>query len=373
MVAEKRWGDAKEFYTKGIAALKSAPASQVEGPASEDEQRKEREKERNLEEACYVNRALCNLELRMSFTPPPSHLSSPNPQSPKPLKKPETQLTPHPPTSTENYRSTLHDTQHTLHLNPTSQKSLYRASLALLALSALPTTPPTTSETHLTTAIDLVARGIALTSPTLTSTNISSPPSPQNTAFTTLRARLLAAQSLLQTTARKRETQEEAKRREKMVLNAALHARGIRVRFTDRGGGGPDLEDAGICLRPDPGSAMSEVWFPVLVLYPCHGRSDFLKGVGETSSWGEVVGTVLEEQPLDWDVEGEYILGGVQCFVETKEGGVMKVGMKVRLLDVLAGGKVEVVDQVVRVFVVPRGRLEGWVAEMKARKERKKS
>ncbi|KAL8765129.1 MAG: hypothetical protein Q9194_006675, partial [Teloschistes cf. exilis] len=32
MVAEKRWGDAKEFYTKGIAALKAAPAAQVESP-----------------------------------------------------------------------------------------------------------------------------------------------------------------------------------------------------------------------------------------------------------------------------------------------------------------------------------------------------
>ncbi|KAI4255678.1 MAG: hypothetical protein LQ352_002459, partial [Teloschistes flavicans] len=62
MVAEKRWGDAKEFYTKGIAALK-VPATHVEASASEDEQRKEREKERKLEEACYVNRALCNLEL----------------------------------------------------------------------------------------------------------------------------------------------------------------------------------------------------------------------------------------------------------------------------------------------------------------------
>ncbi|KAL9583677.1 MAG: hypothetical protein Q9212_002564, partial [Teloschistes hypoglaucus] len=63
MVAEKRWGDAKEFYTKGIAALKAAPAAQVEGEDSEDERRKEREKERKVEEACYVNRALCNLEL----------------------------------------------------------------------------------------------------------------------------------------------------------------------------------------------------------------------------------------------------------------------------------------------------------------------
>lgn len=70
MVAEKRWVDAKEFYTKGIAALKAPlPAAQVESPASEEEQRKEREKERKVEEACYVNRALCNLEIRTIHGP----------------------------------------------------------------------------------------------------------------------------------------------------------------------------------------------------------------------------------------------------------------------------------------------------------------
>ena len=71
MVAEKRWKDAKEFYTKGILALKKKP-EQREGQSissntgDDTEQEKEREKERKIEEACYVNRALCNLELGTS-------------------------------------------------------------------------------------------------------------------------------------------------------------------------------------------------------------------------------------------------------------------------------------------------------------------
>jgi len=73
MVKEKRWKDAKESYTQGLGALsrkvdasnkatvdeKKADAK----PASEEEKETERS-----EEALYVNRALCNLELSTSIT-----------------------------------------------------------------------------------------------------------------------------------------------------------------------------------------------------------------------------------------------------------------------------------------------------------------
>lgn len=78
MVKEKRWKDAKEFYTQGLGALsRKADASgrstgdeekaAVE-PASEEGKEAERLKEQNVEEALYVNRALCNLELSTSLT-----------------------------------------------------------------------------------------------------------------------------------------------------------------------------------------------------------------------------------------------------------------------------------------------------------------
>lgn len=70
MTRAKRWKDGKEFYSKGIAALaqgkysNAAPHAQADErsePSGDDEKRKEKE----LEEVCYVNRALCNLELSM--------------------------------------------------------------------------------------------------------------------------------------------------------------------------------------------------------------------------------------------------------------------------------------------------------------------
>jgi hypothetical protein len=61
----KRWSDAKEYYNKAIAALKAPPTKEQleEEAGKEDEEKKKR---RQLDELCYVNRALCNLELSMS-------------------------------------------------------------------------------------------------------------------------------------------------------------------------------------------------------------------------------------------------------------------------------------------------------------------
>jgi hypothetical protein len=69
-VAEKRWFDAREFYSKAIAALKGpkVPSHLEEGNPMlkvvelEDDETIER-KERALEESCLSNRALCQLEM----------------------------------------------------------------------------------------------------------------------------------------------------------------------------------------------------------------------------------------------------------------------------------------------------------------------
>lgn len=70
VVKLKRWKDGKEFYTKGLAvlvqrekdrSLKSPDEAGKRLSIAEDEA--EIGKEKELEEICYVNRALCNLEI----------------------------------------------------------------------------------------------------------------------------------------------------------------------------------------------------------------------------------------------------------------------------------------------------------------------
>ena len=72
MARAKRWKDGKEFYTKALAALKQTqgvPLSAEDGSLSVEldiDPVSEAKKEKEIEEACYINRALCNLELRIT-------------------------------------------------------------------------------------------------------------------------------------------------------------------------------------------------------------------------------------------------------------------------------------------------------------------
>ena len=87
---EKKWTDAREYYSKAIVALHSddyegnkvgggdggedgddevgAPEIDLTKDRVVDVVEEER-KERAIEEACYVNRALCNLELSTYWSP----------------------------------------------------------------------------------------------------------------------------------------------------------------------------------------------------------------------------------------------------------------------------------------------------------------
>lgn len=58
---EKRWIDAKEFYTKALAVV-TTKIDKWDKPENPEEDEKLL---RQVEEASYINRALCNLELSM--------------------------------------------------------------------------------------------------------------------------------------------------------------------------------------------------------------------------------------------------------------------------------------------------------------------
>lgn len=65
----KQWKDAREFYTKGIQAVRGQVKVE-EGPDMKvteiEDEEAEAEKERSIEEACLANRALCNLEMSIA-------------------------------------------------------------------------------------------------------------------------------------------------------------------------------------------------------------------------------------------------------------------------------------------------------------------
>jgi hypothetical protein len=148
-------------------------------------------------------------------------------------------------------------------------------------------------------------------------------------------------------------------------LQQALKIRKIMTRTT---GQPPDMEDAAIALTPDPVSLTSTLTFPVVLLYPLHLQSDFIKAFGEEQTLLGHLGYLL---PLPWDENHEYTLKDVEAYMETREGGLIKWGKKVPLLKVLSGGKVDVLDGVVRVNILPTKRASEWIETVKARMGKK--
>lgn len=237
----------------------------------------------------------------------------------------------------ENYRSTTLDCGSALRLNPRNIKAFYRSSAALLALDKIPE------------AEDAATRGLAI--------------DPDNKSLQQVASKIGVRREVVERIAATKRAEEERARKEKQILNAALLARQIRTRKTNQP---PEMEDAGIRMSPDPLSPESMVEFPTVFLYPMEAQSDFIKAFSEMTTIADHLSYIF---PLPWDRKMEYTLDNVECFMETVTKGLIKAGKKVPLLQVLSGGKVEVVDELVTIYVVPLSKTGAFIAEMKARKE----
>lgn len=236
----------------------------------------------------------------------------------------------------ENYRSTTLDCASALKLNPKNVKAYYRSAMALLALDKV------------AEAEDAASRGLKL--------------DPKNKSLEQVASKIAARKTVLEGIAAKKKAEEEHKNKEKVILSTALRARQIRTRTTEQP---PDMEDTKIHLAPDPLSPESTLVFPTVFLYPMDAQSDFIKSFSEMDSIADHLGYIF---PLPWDSKQEYTLGSVDCYMETVSGGLIKAGKKLPLLQILSGGKVEVVDGLVRINVVPTAKAGKWIEEMKARK-----
>jgi Cns1/TTC4 Wheel domain len=186
---------------------------------------------------------------------------------------------------------------------------------------------------------------------------------PQNKSLQTAAKKIAERKAQVERVAAKRKAEEELARKQNLVLSAALRARQIRTRKTEQP---PEMEDSKIRLVPDPLSPESSVEFPAVFLYPMDAQSDFVKGFSELHSIADHLDYIF---PLPWDTKKEYTIDNVECFMQTVSGGLIKAGKKLPLLQILSGGKVEVIDELVRIFVVPIPKTGAFIAEMKARKE----
>ena len=124
------------------------------------------------------------------------------------------------------------------------------------------------------------------------------------------------------------------------------------------------MEDAAIKLAQAL-DASSELTFPVLLLYPAHSQTDFIKACSEKENLEQHLEYIF---PLPWDEGREYTVDNVEAYMETAAGGLIKAGKKMALGKILGSGKVEVTDGLVRISVLPKSRAADWIEEFKRRK-----
>lgn len=237
---------------------------------------------------------------------------------------------------TENYLSTTLDCAAAIAINPGNIKAHYRSALALFTLDKV------------YESLDVCYRGLKL--------------DPSNKAMKSLLEKVQARSRIKEEQDRKRRAEQEKAKKEKVMLATALKARNIKIRGSVKP---PEMEDAAIRLAPDPLSPKSLLEFPVMFLYPMHNQSDFVKAFAEKDAINHHLSYIL---PLPWDRSGQYTLDSVECYMDTNTGGLMKVGKKISLLEVLSNEKIEVIDGLVRLHVVPRTLAPAWIDEIKRKK-----
>ncbi len=160
-----------------------------------------------------------------------------------------------------------------------------------------------------------------------------------------------------------RTEREQRQRLEKATLRQALKDRKIITRITEHP---PEIPEASIALD-DPVDATSSLSFPVMLLYPAHAQTDFIKTFKEDECLNDHLSYIL---PLPWDEHHEYSIANVECYMETLEGGLIKAGKNLPLLKLLNSGKLEVVDGLVRVSVLPKQKVAEWIEDFKKQRGR---
>jgi tetratricopeptide (TPR) repeat protein len=281
---EKNYKDAIEYYTKALAVQ-----------CGVDE----------IDLACYLNRAACNLELK-------------------------------------NYRRCINDCKLGLRISPSNAKALFRSAKAYLAVD------------RVDECLDCVQYALSI--------------EPANAALKSLEEAALKRRNSVVDMERKRKTALELKETKKKNLDMAVQSRNITKIITDQRSDDRRLyEDLRIALQDDmnAGSALS---VPLLFLYPLELESDIFQSSQEDSTIESYLSQLFQSSPPWFDKSPnnviDYAVGNLQVYVQTTTGGLAKVGLQSSIIKVLSMKSpiIPVIDDVLRLYVVPKNRASEWLS-----------
>lgn len=277
----KKFHDAIAFYTKALEVKSGVD---------------------DIEVACYVNRAACNLELK-------------------------------------NYRKCINDCRLALARSPRNIKAVYRSARAYLAVD------------RIDEAIDIANYGLSI--------------EPENLSIKNVVDQATKRKNALVEFQKKREAIERLKEQKKNNLEKAIQSRNLTVINTDQTseemlrGLKIQLED-----DMDPSSGLK---LPVLFLYPLELETDLIEAAQETATILDYLEQVFESPPPWFEKSSDHVkdydLKNLQVYVQTKTGGLARLGKNSTILKILSlkAPVVPIIDNVVRFYIVPQNRAQEWI------------
>jgi hypothetical protein len=225
-------------------------------------------------------------------------------------------------------------------MNPLNIKAWYRAAKASLSLD------------RISEAEDACTRGLEV--------------DPSNKSLQTLQTQIKDRKDHIAAVEAERMARQILEKKKKEALEKAFEARNLPWKET---GTSPDVQDATPSLEDslDPSSTLS---IPILLLYPLASQTDLIKSASEDTALNEHLEYIL---PPPWDAEGQstglYMQSAVACFVATPSGGLSKIAKKIQIGKLLRSGKVELMDGLLRIYVVPEKLAPGWIDDYRSQKK----
>lgn len=278
----KQFRDAIEYYTKALAVKAGVD---------------------DIDIACYINRAACNLELR-------------------------------------NYRKCINDCKLALKLDDKNIKALYRSARAYNAIDK--------NEE----AIDLLKYAYTI--------------DPDNQAILNLLNTADNRRKFLIGQEEKRRAMEELKESKKRNFQMALQARNITMMTTSERKSDYQSQNLKVSLSDeiDPSSALL---IPLLFLYPLEMESDVIQSESDDITIQKNLETLFESPPEWFKKSSnhpkDYALNNLQVFAQTSTGGLAKVGKSSTIQKVLSmkSPVIPIIDNSARFYVVPKNRSQEFL------------
>ncbi|ODV69500.1 TPR-like protein [Hyphopichia burtonii NRRL Y-1933] len=253
-----------------------------------------------LKVALLVNRAACNLELK-------------------------------------NFRRCIEDCKQVLLLDDKNVKACYRSGKAFLAVS------------RFEEAKAILEYGLAI--------------DPENKPMKDTLDQTIKKQKQINDAIERKERETKEAEMKKTILVNAVKLRHMRVLKASRPA--ELLEEAEIRLE-DPLDHESQLIFPAMILYPTIDEFDFVAEISELSTPQEILELIMN-RPKEWFENPKHksfaLVKKLQCFMETEAGGLVKIGKNAPINNALMSDKAKapLFDNALRLYVVPKDDVEGWL------------